>query len=365
LGSQLEHLLDKDGKQASDDNLRALLDISIRLKSFYTGWRRRRVVVSGCRFLNSTLYASDIGIASKSRTTTMREEKATSLREIEDLVQSVFASNTTCFRGQSCASWDLVPSAYRPLIPFLHNPDFDLSWPDKLERDTYRDFEIEARKILGKSFEPLERLSVAQHHGVPTRLLDWTSDLAIAAYFSVFGGDHGDCAIWCLNLSRFPFPKGLGRQHRGGGFRLANINKYGRGKFPSFAQPVSEPISVFGTGNSAAAVSGSPKSTFIVWIPQRVHDRLDRQKCLLSWYHSFEECDLVWNYSTHIKELEGSSGQELLCKIVITSKDRFRLREEILKRGLNEYELFPDLDGLGKCLARKHHQLMASGLFVK
>jgi hypothetical protein len=40
------------------------------------------------------------------------------------------------------------------------------------------------------------------------------------------------------------------------------------------------------------------------------------------------------------------------------------LPKEILKK-LNEYDLFPDLDGLGKCLARQHHESMANGLFIK
>jgi FRG domain len=278
----------------------------------------------------------------------MREEKAASLRDIEDLVQSILGDKSACFRGQSCASWDLVPSAYRRVIPLLHNPDFASRWANLVERDTYRDFEIHARMVFSESLEPLEQLSVAQHHGVPTRLLDWTSNPAIAAHFSVFGKDHGDCAIWCLNLSEFPFPKELGRQHRGGGFRLANIDQYGRGHSPSFAQPVTAPY------------WEAPEGTFIVWIPERVDERLRRQEGLLSWYHSFEEKrDLVWNYSTHIKELEVSSGQELMCKIVISSKDRFGLREDLLKRGLDEYHLFPDLDGLGKCLTRVHHESMA------
>jgi hypothetical protein len=299
----------------------------------------------------------------------MRKEKASSLRGIEDLVQTMWGSNKACFRGQSCASWDLVPSAYRPLIPFLQKPDFDPSCADQVERDTYRDFAIKARKDLKGVLDILERLSLAQHHGVPTRLLDWTSESAIAAYFSVFGGDHGDCAIWCLNLSDFPFPKELGRPHRYGGFRLDNINTYGRGIIPSFAQPVSkplsttEPISKSDTDNSAAApetASASLKSTFIVWEPEHLHERLEQQKSLLSWYHSFEECDLVWNYSTHIKELEISSGKELLCKIDISSKDRPQLRKEILYR-MNEYDLFPNLDGLGKYLARKHHEFLEAG----
>ena len=64
----------------------------------------------------------------------------------------------------------------------------------------------------------------------------------------------------------------------------------------------------------------------------------------------------------HIKELEASSGKELLCKIIISSKDRLRFRTEVLRK-LNEYYLFPDLDGLGKYLAGLHHASMAVGLF--
>jgi hypothetical protein len=54
--------------------------------------------------------------------------------------------------------------------------------------------------------------------------------------------------------------------------------------------------------------------------PTRVDERLSQQEGLLSWYHSSEDFDFVWNYSDHIKKLEVSSGQELLCKIVISSE---------------------------------------------
>jgi hypothetical protein len=91
----------------------------------------------------------------------MREEKAASLRDIEDLVQSILGDKSAGFRGQSCASWDLVPSAYRRVIPLLHNPDFASRWANLVERDTYRDFEILARMVFSESLEPLEQLSVA------------------------------------------------------------------------------------------------------------------------------------------------------------------------------------------------------------
>jgi hypothetical protein len=37
-----------------------------------------------------------------------------------------------------------------------------------------------------------------QHHGAPTRLLDFTYSIYVAAYFALEAGD-GDCAVWAVN----------------------------------------------------------------------------------------------------------------------------------------------------------------------
>lgn len=51
-----------------------------------------------------------------------------------------------------------------------------------------------------------ELLAAAQHHGVPTRLLDWSRRSYVAAYFAATTADYtktdSEIAIWALNLQR-------------------------------------------------------------------------------------------------------------------------------------------------------------------
>ncbi len=41
-------------------------------------------------------------------------------------------------------------------------------------------------------------LTLAQHHGVPTRLLDWTYNPLVALFFACEGHSDVDAAVWCV-----------------------------------------------------------------------------------------------------------------------------------------------------------------------
>jgi len=77
------------------------------------------------------------------------------------------------FRGLSNATWKLVPKAGRP----------DFKGNDQALFESWKLKAIEYLSIRPDS--DWDWLAIAQHHGLATRLLDWTTNPLNAAYFAV------------------------------------------------------------------------------------------------------------------------------------------------------------------------------------
>ena len=158
--------------------------------------------------------------------------------------------NDYVFRGHGQDSYKLVPKALRPELsdwfwklrpgkPTDNQWQWEV-WQVHAEYGLLRDFYRLAdrmglevplspriRRNLAAEFgfqdEPLlrsidetwipeelhETAALAQHYGIPTRLLDWTYDLYVALHFGFMDaiGKDGDLAIWALNKEYLSFLK--------------------------------------------------------------------------------------------------------------------------------------------------------------
>lgn len=98
------------------------------------------------------------------------------------------------WRGHSDANWRLTPHVFRP------RPDGS----SFAEVGLISHFKMRARGRLGTSKEPtseIEWLFLAQHYGLPTRLLDWTESPLIALYFALNAEGYEDCdaCLWAVS----------------------------------------------------------------------------------------------------------------------------------------------------------------------
>ncbi len=101
------------------------------------------------------------------------------------------------YRGHSNSSYQLTPSLFR-----IDRGEAWAEW-DRIEEYIMRQFKAESVPYL-KSIptNDIDWLTMAQHYGLPTRLLDWTTNPLVALYFAVENyKNQSDANVWFYGLT--------------------------------------------------------------------------------------------------------------------------------------------------------------------
>jgi hypothetical protein len=131
------------------------------------------------------------------------------IRSVEYFIASFFRlrerikNEKLLFRGHSKLKYPLLPSIGRRHEYGGRFKDFAL--PDEIQ--LFRRFKRRAYPHERAVLNTWEGLFLARHHGLPTRLLDWTANALFGLYFTCVKAPRSDGALWAF--TRFRDNEGL------------------------------------------------------------------------------------------------------------------------------------------------------------
>lgn len=217
------------------------------------------------------------------------------------------------FRGERHAQWPLFSALSRYYRDFGVHPKV---WPEQ-ELRILRIFKRKAHQYLAQPPAPdddFQWLALMQHHGAPTRLLDFTWSPYVAAFFAL---DRAldEAAVWALNP--VPLRKGPTRPEMDPR-RPGNYDRYFRANRRSFIW-LGEPLTMNRRLTAQSATFAVPG---VLDLPVE---------------------DIVSRYP---------DPENTIVKFVLpTARIRDTGLRELYRMNITFATLFPDLDGLARSLA--------------
>jgi hypothetical protein len=215
---------------------------------------------------------------------------------LNDLEQGFIFRGQPCELGEDGQEWKLLPAILR--IPHIVNSHVDLLPFEVYEKDLFEEFKLMATSYLDNPpNNDWAYLALARHHGLPTRLLDWSKNPLVALYFAV-ENDNGiqDSIVWCY-------------LHQSVELRF-HLNP--------------DPFEI---------------DRLYIYRPPHLISRIAVQSGIFTVHPSdFDQQQNPW------------LGE--LVKINIPKNFRVRIRKELERLGIHRASLFPDLDGIALHIVR-------------
>ena len=219
------------------------------------------------------------------------------------------------FRGRNDAAEDLSTSLQR------------LGGDAGLEGHLLRNFRKYAQREAVPSDSVWNWLALAQHHGLPTRLLDWTYSPFVALHFATADVKRydRDAVVWMVDYVR--------AQHEAPEPLRAALRDEGMDVFTA------ELLDGVAPGRRELEQLGD----FVLFLePPSINPRIVNQYALFSLMSRADAQLDDWL----------AERPELVRKVIVPAESKWEARDKLDQANVTERVLFPGLDGLSRWLSR-------------
>jgi FRG domain len=207
-----------------------------------------------------------------------------------------------------------------------------------LENHLLRNFRKYARRDAVAVDTTWDWLSLAKHHHLPTRVLDWSYSPYVALHFATVAADRleSDGAVWCVDYvrARDHLPEKLQRLLAEEGSNVFTTDMLAR------------------VAGSLGDLDSQPGGPFVLFFePPSLDERIVNQYALFSLMSSPSARLDAW-----LAEHPG-----LARKIVVPADLKWEVRDKLDQANVTERVLFPGLDGLSAWLRRHYSPRTGAG----
>lgn len=231
---------------------------------------------------------------------TPRVFRIRSVEQFIELATWLYGTDEVIFRGQERA-WPLLPSVAR-------DPEYI-----QCEREIVEEFKRESLPYLRDTpLTPWQWLAVAQHSGLPARLLDWTTNPLVALWFAVRTPPHENESgiVWACPYT--PAEGASDTEHEESPFAIHR-----------------------------------PR----IYLPEHVFPNIQAQSDIFTVHHRDEE-------GRFLPFEETKDVAYVLTRIEASADDFFAIRYRLFRIGIHPSSMFPGLAGLVDRI-RYQHELLA------